>query len=834
MEGTCEWILENDKYQSWLEDGEPLLWFTGAVGKGKTILSAFLTQKHEATTSQINDEHAMFYFCDHEDEYRNKGTGILRSFILQIIESQPQLDKHVIPFFESPERAQETLSALEALWIIFRKLVQDDGFQKTYCVLDGLDVCDSSTLQALVPRLTELLSPGCSLSVATNFRLIVVSREISGNAALHACKRIKLEDHATEVDRDIERFIKANLQRLSGVDGFGEIRKKMETTLLRNAQGTFLWVGFAVIELHQSSTCSEMMKALTQLPSGLYALYSRIIRCLTDSQRQVSLRVLLWVSMAFRPLSLQELATAIRFVFAEDKISKRQAFRDALKPCEAFLNIGKHRVSLIHQSVREYLTRPDSDEDPLLERFRIQSQRANFKLAERCLQCLDMLTEPTVLANCTTSNQPSPANGDVQVHLDDKYLRVIEKAVTVFRSPRGRSLFGRKHRLEGPPLLDYAVEYMPKHATACAELATGLMKKSRPFFKNETIRQFWLELYKQKRSTLDTRLLPSCSLLQVVSYIGIKSWVEAVLDENSHNWFHWRPARRKRHRAVLNEPAPLLLAVQQRHVAVIDLLIRNGADVNSEGIGGMTALHYAVLNGDKETVLLLISKHAKTDIRSATIFERMISNPDSSRLQAPIMIKTPPLSDNDQRTTTPLHLAAVLGKNAIVDLLLDGKADVNAEGSGGRTPVDFALWAEHTTTAVTLQSRGGRPNVEGSPVTYQFFKLPHLPKTSRERFAVDWQIERIESEPSSRSHSSSPRSRRSPSSKSDPSTDSNPSSKSEQWWTVESALRRSPSPIDEGYQTTGPYKTSRKPLMKGFLHKFASERNRELKNGRVL
>src|ERR1700712_2856456 len=45
--GTCEWIRDNENYQSWLSGSSQLLWILGGPGKGKTMMSIFLTEELE-------------------------------------------------------------------------------------------------------------------------------------------------------------------------------------------------------------------------------------------------------------------------------------------------------------------------------------------------------------------------------------------------------------------------------------------------------------------------------------------------------------------------------------------------------------------------------------------------------------------------------------------------------------------------------------------------------------------------------------------------------------------------------------------------------------------
>ena len=73
---------------------------------------------------------------------------MLRGLVHQVITKRLQLVKHALPYFET----QQILSSLEALWIIFSKLVADTEFRTMFCVLYGLDESPSSTRVRLGQR----------------------------------------------------------------------------------------------------------------------------------------------------------------------------------------------------------------------------------------------------------------------------------------------------------------------------------------------------------------------------------------------------------------------------------------------------------------------------------------------------------------------------------------------------------------------------------------------------------------------------------------------------------------------------------------------------------
>ncbi|KAF4609832.1 hypothetical protein G7Y89_g15791 [Cudoniella acicularis] len=388
VDGTCKWITTNPLYKSWLCSHSQLLWLSGGPGKGKTMLSIFLAEQLEHTAKNLPDTLFLQYFCDNKDEKRNSGVVIVRGLIWQLLQKRRQLFVHILPSFEDRDKTQLTTS-FETLWRIFEATIRDPILCRVFCVLDGLDECDLASLEKLLQNFATLLlksiePPACHLN------LVIVSRSYPEfiPKILSSFPRIRLDPDAdTDVNNDIRRFIKVKVNDLSEHKQYPEpLSRRVEKVFQDRAQGTFLWVGIVAQELWKYKA-TEVEKALDLFPSGLEELYARILLQINRDRRETAAKILLWVVMAIRPLTLSELSIAID-IRSSTSFSQDEVMRDQVSYCGYFLTIKEDKVGLIHQSAKDYLLRTIPDLNPELESFRIKEKVGNLEITRKCLDYL--------------------------------------------------------------------------------------------------------------------------------------------------------------------------------------------------------------------------------------------------------------------------------------------------------------------------------------------------------------------------------------------------------------------------------------------------------------
>lgn len=123
----------------------------------------------------------------------------------------------------------------------------------------------------------------------------------------------------------------------------------------------------------------------------------------------------------------------------------------------------------------------------------------------------------------------------------------------------------------------------------------------------------------------------------------------------------------------------IIKAAKSGDAAQVEELIRvDPSLLQARDTDGSTALHCAAWKGHPAVVALLLQAGADVNAHNA----------------------------NDHWGTTPLHAAAHANQTAIVQLLIEHGADINARDGGGRTPLQHTDFHKAKAAARLLQQHG--------------------------------------------------------------------------------------------------------------------------------
>jgi ankyrin repeat protein len=712
--GTCSWIQSNPRFQSWLRGDSNLLWIRGGPGKGKTMMSVYLT---EAIASEKCRSLA-YYFCICQEMKQNNASAVLRGILWQITEHHPDLMQHVLPYFDRPERGSATISSEETLWKLLTEICPHAETQRLFCLVDGVDECDEDSMHWLVDKFSSVeYDPAFS-----NLSLIVLSRPVAG---IDDSTCITLDpDHQGQVSDDVDLFIRSKVRDLSKKLRFDEaFETNAAKVLSEKSEGTFLWVGFVMAELLKKRTRSQVEKAMDSLPKVLPAVFARMLQNIQPDDRDNSKKLLICTALAFRKLSLKALADILSCQ-SSATISEEQVTMDEIEICAPMLNFRGQAVEFVHQSAKDYLLRDQIDHDPVLEDFRISPEKAHLYLTRRCLRSL---AEGTYLQHYSLLNWPKHAE-----RLNDFASSLFEQEVSFFEKfSLARSAWWRKYSANFaglpqvvPPRLhmacfmgletwaraivheekrsgrsseDVIQEKCPGGWVALDYAAAGpsdhLLKLllDQSFTEKHSNEQLQCSLFRAvvtQRETAVRSILSCGTNANVKDDKGVPLLLHATMLQDRAIVQSLLEHRADPNISDSNAVYPVQIACQNsRGQALVIMLLNAGADPNTRNPDGHTLLNWASFQGQLHIIKILLEHGANSALLK---IDSRLMNPSHA---------------GQGMKDSPLHTAVAFGRLDVVQLLICHGADINLRDRTQETVIHVAQsrLSTYTEHAFSLQ-----------------------------------------------------------------------------------------------------------------------------------
>ena len=156
--------------------------------------------------------------------------------------------------------------------------------------------------------------------------------------------------------------------------------------------------------------------------------------------------------------------------------------------------------------------------------------------------------------------------------------------------------------------------------------------------------------------------------------------------------------------------SPVADAAMNGDKAAVKALIKQAADINAAQGDGMTALHWAAMNGDTELAQMLVyaGANVKATTRIGAYTPLYIASQQGRAAVLEVLITAgADAKPGTANGTTPLMAAAQAGSVEAVTLLIEHGADVNAkDGVREQTPLMYAAAANRAAVIELLASKG--------------------------------------------------------------------------------------------------------------------------------
>ena len=455
----------------------------------------------------------------------------------------------------------------------------------------------------------------------------------------------------------------------------------------------------------------NLRQYLDELPETLDETYDRILKGISKAQHNNAHRLLQCLTVAVRPLLVEELAELLAFDFQASTSGGIPTLKEewrwddqeeaVLSTCSSLIAIiprdDTRVVQFSHFSVKEYLasSRLSQSLDGEVSRFRIDLEPAHTIMAQACLA--------TIL-------QPDEHAGDS----------------------------GAK----ASPLVKYAAQHWVDHAqfekvsSRVREGMDNLFDDSKPHFaawlKVHDIDERWSVFSDYSRDKVGSPLYYAafCGFYDLVEHLIMKHHEQV----NAHGGRivaplpaalckrHFRVAHLLHsHGAVIDvrgnsERTPLRTASMSGQVDIMRWLLDHGADANARSKDGITPLSGAVSRMDVDVVQVLLEHNADVNLQlhgGATPLYCALNARHSVRKVADMVRRLlehgadPNICNNAH--SSPLHQASSNGLLEAARLLLSYGAKVDEKDTWGRTPFQLAASKRHDEITKLLLEHGAVP-----------------------------------------------------------------------------------------------------------------------------
>ena len=597
--------------------------------------------------------------------------GLLCSLVYTIYAACPEKGTVLETLFQGNHYFKPTYDMLKN---VLKEMLS--GSQDVYLIMDALDECrELDDVLDLIQTMRDWNLANCHVLVTSRREQpIAVFFAQMGSQAF-----VELDLANMPVDNDIQAYIahelayNKQLQRW-GQDGCHLIHK----ALTEQANGMFRWVACQLDELKR---CSSRMEALNlnRLPKTLKETYDNILERIPEWERPNTTKLLMWLTFACSPLTLEELASVLEF---DDKFYNLSVEQKLLNSEDVFLICSSlikrtedDKVALAHASVKEYLL-SNSQIMP-------DAKTCHAYIATMCIKSLDLDSSDFLLGTYCSKYWPSHiVAGDLG--LDASITEMIKSLF--MPEDHGKQLKSYEF-LDDEDYLTHIRE--PGSPLVYAALL-GVTQIVRWLLETDWGTDVDLDL---NRALLAASHRGHIDIVLLLLNNGAN--VHATHEENNTSAFQY--------------------GVYKRHLDILKLLLERGVDINQQGWMGGTALHSCAMYGHMDILQFLINNGAMVNI-----FDKRGLTPlhCASGHGHILIIKLLLMKGADPNKCTsssgaPLHQASFHGNIQVVQCLLDNGACINLYSEEIGTPLQAACVEGHFKLVKVLIERGADINKIG-------------------------------------------------------------------------------------------------------------------------
>lgn len=325
VDGTGEWLMEDEGVQSWVKGEKQHLWMSGGPGTGKSYLSTKLITWGRANLSHV----AYFYFRANNPETRSV-LQALRDVAYQLSESDAIYGRQLMRRVRSSEDIKTIPSAFRRLFVEpFMDDSTDQPLVSLHVVLDGIDEADPDEIEELLSEMEPKSEPGTSNPKGRpRVQVALVGRPYMNDIITsHLDPVSRAGSFSTIVvthDRnakDVRTFIEDGVDRSKVLRRREDLKRQVKDLMIRRADGLFILAKFMLADVNRASRASTILKSLQSFPREINGMLHKTLENLASTMTEEDAadlnEMLQWITCAEQSLTLEQLEAVLILRFDE-------------------------------------------------------------------------------------------------------------------------------------------------------------------------------------------------------------------------------------------------------------------------------------------------------------------------------------------------------------------------------------------------------------------------------------------------------------------------------------------------------------------------------------
>ncbi|KAK6343369.1 hypothetical protein TWF730_010960 [Orbilia blumenaviensis] len=735
QEGTGSYLLNSQYFREWLDGKNRILWCIGSPGTGKTVLASIVIDTIEKSIAAAQQKKAglAFLYCAYAERNFQTIDQLIGSLIRQLLQTV-ETPKSLSKLYKSYKESNTPPSIIELREELCSTIKL---FSKVYIIVDALDECDDTnkTRSSLLSHL---------LGLSSNVQIFFTSRPLE---AMEGVLRDAIHFRVTAQEGDMRMYIGTRVKEETHLANLCAANPGLEDEILdriiAKVDGMFLLAKLHVQSIASKLRVGTLRNALRTLPERLNDTYDEAIERIRKGQErdrsELAMRMLKLLSFALRPLKLDEVQHALlamesmEFETSETEIDYNDLYDKKLlfAVCAGIVTLEEETsiVRFVHHTAEKYFEFKRQDFFP----------DAQTDLAKTCLTCLSFPGSPTGWHEVRfwlaydrfyryaaqnwghhARDTPTLAREIISILDCPRKVEALSQALMAKESFWGFEIWKTPLNMTSLHIaalfgLDYVVErlmvYQENPDLKDRYGRTPLWHAAR--HGNETVVEMLLKTSKvdfdvRSRGTSNGNWRRRTYLASEILFS-----MENV-DQDSEGSEDLGDLEELRSSDLPGE-TPLSLASRRGDEAIVQLLLRKGANPNLKNGDGRTPLSLAAHHGRENVVKLLVGANCEIDARDAfqgNHLDRPYSHPEEISEAVLIDLQILIRSGDIRHGWTALQWATVMGHIGIVKFLIDNGSNIPEDTRWGVSTLSLAVTRSHSEIVRVLVAAGANVGVE--------------------------------------------------------------------------------------------------------------------------